>query len=125
MPGAKVCGGAVCGERCDRQRGWAGRRTHALADCAAPHSRHGRVADFSPAPRPRPHPRRPGSAPDHLQVLYKRVCEYLELDTRVEVLNTRFVVLQEFLDLLREHTVGRADRRVGTRARARTGPVGP
>jgi uncharacterized Rmd1/YagE family protein len=29
------------------------------------------------------------SAPDHLQVLYKRVCEYLELDTRVEVLNTR------------------------------------
>jgi len=31
------------------------------------------------------------------------VCEYLELDTRVEVLNTRFIVLQEFLDLLREH----------------------
>lgn len=26
-----------------------------------------------------------GSAPDHLQVLYKRVCEYLELETRVEV----------------------------------------
>jgi hypothetical protein len=25
------------------------------------------------------------------QVLYKRVCEYLELDTRVEVLNTRWV----------------------------------
>jgi hypothetical protein len=24
-----------------------------------------------------------------LQVLHKRVCEYLELDTRVEVLNTR------------------------------------
>lgn len=43
------------------------------------------------------------SAPDHLQVLYKRVCEYLEIETRVEVLNTRFVVLQEFLDLLREH----------------------
>ncbi len=36
-------------------------------------------------------------------MLYKRVCEYLELDTRVEVLNTRFNVLQEFLDLLREH----------------------
>lgn len=35
-----------------------------------------------------------GSAPDHLQVLYKRVCEYVEIDTRVEVLNTRFVVLQ-------------------------------
>ncbi|KIY93332.1 hypothetical protein MNEG_14631 [Monoraphidium neglectum] len=46
---------------------------------------------------------RPRSAPDHLQVLYKRVCEYLELDLRVEVLNTRFMVLQEFLDLLREH----------------------
>jgi hypothetical protein len=27
-------------------------------------------------------------------VLYKRVCEYLELDLRVEVLNTRFMVLQ-------------------------------
>lgn len=24
-----------------------------------------------------------------MQVLHKRVCEYLELDTRVEVLNTR------------------------------------
>jgi len=24
-------------------------------------------------------------------VLYKRVCEYLELDTRVEVINTRWV----------------------------------
>lgn len=27
-----------------------------------------------------------------LQVLYKRVCEYLELDTRVEVLNARWVL---------------------------------
>lgn len=42
------------------------------------------------------------SAPDSLQVLYKRVCEYLELDTRVEVLNTRFQVLQEMLDMLRD-----------------------
>ena len=50
-----------------------------------------------------PLPPPPGSAPDHLQVLYKRVCEYLEIDSRVEVHNTRFVVLQEFLDLLREH----------------------
>jgi hypothetical protein len=46
--------------------------------------------------------------PVHPQVLYKRVCEYLEIETRVEVLNTRFVVLQEFLDLLREHQVGLA-----------------
>lgn len=38
-----------------------------------------------------------------LQVLYKRVCEYLELDNRVEVLNTRFTVLQEMLDMLRDH----------------------
>jgi hypothetical protein len=35
------------------------------------------------------------------QVLYKRVCEYLELTTRVEVLNNRFGVLQEMLDMLR------------------------
>ena len=36
------------------------------------------------------------------QVLYKRVCEYLELTTRVEVLNNRFGVLQEMLDMLRD-----------------------
>lgn len=43
------------------------------------------------------------SSPDQLQVIYKRVCEYLELDTRVEVLNTRFSVLQDMLDMLRDH----------------------
>ncbi|KAF6251755.1 hypothetical protein COO60DRAFT_1557589 [Scenedesmus sp. NREL 46B-D3] len=43
------------------------------------------------------------SAPDHLQVLYERACDYLELDTRVEVLNARFQVLQEMLDMLRDH----------------------
>ncbi|WIA14005.1 hypothetical protein OEZ85_002566 [Tetradesmus obliquus] len=43
------------------------------------------------------------SAPDHLQVLHKRVCEYLELDTRVEVLNTRYGVLQEMLEMVRDH----------------------
>ena len=32
------------------------------------------------------------SAPDSQQSLYKRVCEYLELDQRVEVLNNRFQV---------------------------------
>ena len=33
------------------------------------------------------------SAPDSMQSLYKRVCEYMELDERVEVLNNRFQVL--------------------------------
>jgi uncharacterized Rmd1/YagE family protein len=28
-------------------------------------------------------------SPDSLQVLYKKVCDYLELNTRVQVLNTR------------------------------------
>lgn len=32
------------------------------------------------------------SAPDSMQNLYKRVCEYMELDDRVEVLNNRFQV---------------------------------
>lgn len=32
------------------------------------------------------------SAPDTMQALYKRVCEYVELDDRVEVLNNRFSV---------------------------------
>lgn len=32
------------------------------------------------------------SAPDQLQALYERACEYLELETRVEVLNARFMV---------------------------------
>lgn len=38
------------------------------------------------------------SAPDSMQSLYKRVCEYMELDERVEVLNNRFQVL--FISLL-------------------------
>jgi len=36
--------------------------------------------------------RRSWSAPDSMQTLYKRVCEYMELDDRVEVLNNRFQV---------------------------------
>lgn len=43
------------------------------------------------------------SAPDSMQSLYKRVCEYVEYDERVEVLNNRFQVLQEMLDMLRDH----------------------
>jgi hypothetical protein len=31
-------------------------------------------------------------APDSFQALYERICEYLELDERVEVLNARFAV---------------------------------
>ncbi|KAF8071355.1 RMD1 [Scenedesmus sp. PABB004] len=42
-------------------------------------------------------------APDSFQALYERICEYLELDQRVEVLNARFTVLQEMLDMLRDH----------------------
>ncbi|EFJ48922.1 hypothetical protein VOLCADRAFT_90235 [Volvox carteri f. nagariensis] len=40
--------------------------------------------------------------PNH-KALYERACEYLELDTRAEVLNARFQVLQEMLDMLRDH----------------------
>eukprot|EP00884_Botryococcus_braunii_P016721 jgi/Botrbrau1/3732/Bobra.0363s0017.2 len=42
------------------------------------------------------------SAPDSMQSIYKKVCEYMELDDRVEVLNNRYQVLQEMLNLLRD-----------------------
>lgn len=35
----------------------------------------------------------------------RRVNEYLELPARVELLNSRFSVLQEMLDMLRDHQV--------------------
>lgn len=35
----------------------------------------------------------------------ERVVEYLELPARVELLNSRFAVLQEMLDMLRDHQV--------------------
>jgi uncharacterized Rmd1/YagE family protein len=35
--------------------------------------------------------------------LTERVVEYLELPARVELLNSRFTVLQEMLDMLRDH----------------------
>ena len=41
--------------------------------------------------------------PDSLQALYSRSSEYLEYENRVEVLNSRFQVLQEMLDMLRDH----------------------
>lgn len=39
---------------------------------------------------------------DHLQGMYRAVSDYLEMDERVEVLNTRFQVLTSMLDLLRD-----------------------
>uniref|UniRef100_A0A7S3QNM5 DUF155 domain-containing protein n=2 Tax=Dunaliella tertiolecta TaxID=3047 RepID=A0A7S3QNM5_DUNTE len=42
-------------------------------------------------------------APDNFQTLYERVNEYLELPARVELLNSRFSVLQEMLDMVRNH----------------------
>ena len=35
--------------------------------------------------------------------LYDAICEYLEVDTRLETLNARFEVLQATLDVLRDH----------------------
>jgi len=42
------------------------------------------------------------SAPDSLQSLYRRCCDYLELDTRVEVLNTRCGVLSDMFGMVRD-----------------------
>lgn len=43
---------------------------------------------------------------DRLEALYDSVVEYLEFDERVEVLNQRFRVLQEMLELARvQHNV--------------------
>lgn len=42
-------------------------------------------------------------APDSMQSLYERVCEYMELEERVTVLNNRYQVLTEMLDMLRDH----------------------
>jgi uncharacterized Rmd1/YagE family protein len=41
--------------------------------------------------------------PDSLQHLYEGCTEYLEYENRVEVLNSRFQVLQEMLDMIRDH----------------------
>ena len=41
--------------------------------------------------------------PDNLQTLYERVYEYMELKERVTVLNNRYQVLTEMLDMLRDH----------------------
>ncbi|KAI8464476.1 MAG: hypothetical protein J3K34DRAFT_440276 [Monoraphidium minutum] len=41
---------------------------------------------------------------DSYGALYDRICVYLEMADRLEVLNARFAVLQEMLDLLRDHS---------------------
>lgn len=43
------------------------------------------------------------SVPDSLQNLYKSVSAYIELDERVVVLNNRYQVLTEMLNMLRDH----------------------
>lgn len=43
------------------------------------------------------------AAPDHIGSLYKSVAEYLEIHGRVQLLNDRFSVMQELLDILRSH----------------------
>ncbi|PNW80030.1 hypothetical protein CHLRE_08g374950v5 [Chlamydomonas reinhardtii] len=50
-------------------------------------------------------------APDQLQALYSRITSYCELDHRVQLLNSRFSVLQEMLELLR----AQEENRHGTR----------
>eukprot|EP00798_Chlamydomonas_sp_ICE-L_P001524 gene1524-32899_t len=40
-------------------------------------------------------------APDQFQILYSRTTEYLELSERVELLNNRFSILQEMLEMCR------------------------
>ncbi|KAG2484146.1 hypothetical protein HYH03_017028 [Edaphochlamys debaryana] len=50
-------------------------------------------------------------APDQLQALYSRITEYVELSTRAQLLNGRFEVLQELLELLR----AQEENRHGTR----------
>lgn len=42
------------------------------------------------------------NSPDSLQNLYEGCTEYLEYENRVEVLNSRFQVLQEMLDMIRD-----------------------
>ena len=41
------------------------------------------------------------SAPDALQVLYKRCYDYLDMDERVETINVRYTVLQDLLGIAR------------------------
>jgi hypothetical protein len=40
-------------------------------------------------------------APDSMQSVYDKVWEYLEMEDRIEVINTRLSVLHEMLDMLR------------------------
>ena len=42
------------------------------------------------------------SQPDSLQLLYEKVGEYVELEPRIEVINQRFQLLHEMLELIRD-----------------------
>jgi uncharacterized Rmd1/YagE family protein len=46
------------------------------------------------------------NAPDSLQVLYKRVSEYLELEERIGVLDARFTMVAEMLAIARDSLNG-------------------
>lgn len=45
-----------------------------------------------------------GGAPDNLQALYDNVCEYLELEERVDLVNSRFMIIQKMLNIWSEHS---------------------
>jgi uncharacterized Rmd1/YagE family protein len=42
--------------------------------------------------------------PDSMQVLYDKVCEYRELEGRVEIVNARFEIMQKMLNIWSEHS---------------------
>lgn len=51
------------------------------------------------------------SAPDSLQELYKKVCEYLEMEERIEAVNGRLEVSESMLDMLQnQHDVNHGER---------------
>ncbi|MEW5307338.1 MAG: hypothetical protein WDW36_009743 [Sanguina aurantia] len=43
-------------------------------------------------------------APDWLQALYERACEYQELETRIQLVNARFEVIQKMVNIWRDHS---------------------
>ena len=52
------------------------------------------------------------STPDTLQGMYRKCCDYLEMDTRVEVLNTRIGVLTDMFGMVRSSEWRWSHRRV-------------
>ncbi|KAG2492818.1 hypothetical protein HYH03_008976 [Edaphochlamys debaryana] len=43
-------------------------------------------------------------APDQLQALYEQSCQYLDIQTRLDMVNARFMVLQRMLDIWSNHS---------------------